>query len=78
MGRQGLYHRSWLDLWHQHMVAVLLYSVYQPNTDMGIGEETLAYLGGIQHHLGMDFMHGTSTAFDMIICTDSSLYRDFL
>ena len=34
---------------------------------MGIGEETVTYSCGIQHHLGMDFMYGTSTAFDINI-----------
>ena len=34
---------------------------------MGIGEETAAYSGGIQHHLGMDIMHGASTAFGINI-----------
>ena len=34
---------------------------------MGIGEETAANTGGIQHHLGMDFMYGASTAFDINI-----------
>jgi hypothetical protein len=33
---------------------------------MGVGEEALAYLGGIQHHLGVDFMYGVSTAFDLV------------
>ena len=34
---------------------------------MGIGEETAAYSGGIQHHLGMDFLYGSSTAFGINI-----------
>ena len=35
---------------------------------MGIREETVTYSCGIQHHLGMDFMYGTSTAFGINIC----------
>jgi len=34
---------------------------------MGFREETVTYSCGIQHHLGMDFMYGTSTAFDINI-----------
>ena len=48
-------------------MALLLYSVYKPNTYMGFREETVTYSCGIQHHLGMDFMYGTSTAFDINI-----------
>ena len=68
MGCQGCDHCSGLDFWHFCMVALLLYSVYQPNTYLGFRKETLAYLGRIQHHLGLDFMHGASTAFDINIC----------
>ena len=32
---------------------------------MGFREETTAYLGRIQHHLGMDIMHGVGTTFDI-------------
>ena len=53
------------------MVALLLYLVYIVDTDLGVGKETVAYLGRIQHHMGMDIMHGASTAFGMIICRDS-------
>ena len=35
---------------------------------MGIRKEAVAYLGGIQHHLGLDFMHGIGPAFDINIC----------
>jgi hypothetical protein len=34
---------------------------------MGFREEAAAYLGGIQHHLGVDFMHGVGPAFDINI-----------
>ena len=34
---------------------------------MGIGKETLAYACRIQHHLGLDIMHGASTAFGINI-----------
>jgi hypothetical protein len=44
------------------MVAVLLYIADIPDTDMGIREETLAHTGRIQHHMGVDFMHGLGTA----------------
>ena len=49
------------------MVAVLLYSVYQPNTYLGQRKEATTHSGRIQYHLGMDFMHGVSTAFDINI-----------
>jgi len=48
-------------------VALLLYSVYIVDTDLGIREETVTYSCGVQHHLGMDFLHGTSTAFGINI-----------
>ena len=60
------------------MVALLLYLGNVIDTDLGIREETVAHPGRIQHHVGVDFMHGTSTAFGVIICRDSSLSRDFL
>jgi hypothetical protein len=50
------------------MVAVLLYLVYKSNTDLGFGEETIAYTSRVQHHMGLDFMYGTSTAFGINIC----------
>ncbi len=50
------------------MVVVLLYSVHFVDSDLGVGKETVAYLGGIQHHLGLDFMHGACKAFDINIC----------
>jgi hypothetical protein len=50
------------------MVAVLLYSGNKSNTDLGIGEETLAHTGRVQHHMGLDILHGTSTAFGINIC----------
>jgi len=52
------------------MVVVFLHVVNQPYTDLGIEQETVAYLGGIQHYLGMDFVHGLSSASD--INTDMS------
>ena len=67
MGGQGVYHRSWLDIWHLGMVAVLLYTVYQSYTDMGIREETSTYACGIQHHLGVDKLYGSCTAFGINI-----------
>ena len=44
------------------MVALLLYPDNIPDPDLGIREETTTHSCGIQHHLGMDFMYGTSTA----------------
>ena len=49
------------------MVAVLLYTVYFIDTDLGFGAETVADTGGIQHHLGVDFLYGSSTAFGINI-----------
>ena len=49
------------------MVAVLLYAAHIVDTYMGFGEETITYSCGIQYHLGMDFMYGTSTAFGINI-----------
>jgi len=34
---------------------------------MGFREETSTYLGGIQHHMGVDKLHGLGTAFDINI-----------
>jgi len=48
-------------------VALLLFSVYIVDTDLGIREETVTYSCGVQHHLGMDFLHGASTAFGINI-----------
>ena len=64
------------------MVAVLLYTSDQPSSDLGFRKETVAYLGGIQHHMGLDLMHGIGTTLDLnynlrIICTDSSLKFHF-
>ena len=50
------------------MVAVLLYTDDIIDTDLGVGKETVAYLGGIQHHLGMDILYGLGTAFGINIC----------
>jgi len=47
------------------MVAVLFHSDHIIDTDMGFREETTTHSGGIQHHLGMDLLHGASTAFDI-------------
>ena len=49
------------------MVAVLLYTGNVIDTDMGIGAETFAHTGGIQHHMGLDFVYGSSQAFDINI-----------
>jgi hypothetical protein len=49
------------------MGAVLFHSDHIIDTDMGIREETTTHSGGIQHHLGMDLLHGASTAFDINI-----------
>lgn len=68
MGGQSHDHYSGLDLWYLCMVALLLYTVYVVDSDMGIGKETSTYTGGIQHHLGMDILYGTGTAFDINIC----------
>jgi len=62
VGCQGLYHRSWPDLWHFDLVAVLLYLGNKSNTYMGFGEEAATYLGGIQHHMDLDILHGLGTA----------------
>ena len=48
-------------------MVILLYSRYIVDTDLGFGKETVAYTGGIQHHLGMDFVYGSSTAFGINI-----------
>jgi len=66
VGCQGLYHRSWPDLWHFDLVALLLYLGNKSNTYMGFREEAATYLGGIQHHMDMDFMHGLGTAPSLI------------
>ena len=34
---------------------------------MGFGEETAAHTGRIQYHMGMDILHGASTAFGINI-----------
>ena len=49
------------------MVAVLLYPDHITDTDLGFGAETAAYLGGIQHHLGVDILYGAGTAFGINI-----------
>jgi hypothetical protein len=58
---QSCDHRAGFDFWHKHMVAVLLYTGNIPDFDLGIGAEAAAHAGGIQHHLGMDFVYGSST-----------------
>ena len=49
------------------MVAVLVYTDHITDTDLGFGAETAAYLGGIQHHLGVDILYGAGTAFGINI-----------
>jgi len=49
------------------MVAVLLYAVYFIDTDLGFGKETVAHACRVQHYLGMDFVYGSSTTFDINI-----------
>ena len=49
------------------MVAVLLYTVYVIDTDLGFGKETAAYACRVQHQLGVDFLYGSSTAFGINI-----------
>lgn len=44
------------------MVAVLSYSEYQSYIDMGFKQEAVAHIGGIQHALGLDFVHGLGAA----------------
>ena len=56
------------------MVAVLLYTDDIIDTDLGVGKETVAYLGGIQHHLGMDILYGVSTAY----CINIRMSEQFL
>ena len=70
MAHQGHNHRAWLDLWSTDMVAVFLHAVNQPYLDLGFKQEAVAYLGGIQHAVGVDILHGPSTASD--INTDMS------
>ena len=48
-------------------MALLLYTSDQPSSDLGFRKETVAYLGGIQHHMGLDLLHGASTAFGINI-----------
>ena len=67
MGCQSHDHRTGLDFWYKCMVAVLLYTDDIVDTDLGIGKEAVAHPGRIQHHLGLDFMHGASTAFGINI-----------
>ena len=49
------------------MVALLLYSAYQSNSNMGQRKEIVTNTSRIQHHLGLDFLHGASTAFGINI-----------
>lgn len=49
------------------MVALLLYTADVIDTDLGVRKETVAYTGGIQLYLDLDFMHGAGTAFDINI-----------
>jgi hypothetical protein len=49
------------------MVAVLLYAADIIDTDLGFGAETVAYTCRVQHYLGMDFVYGSSTTFDINI-----------
>jgi len=44
------------------MVVVFPNSIHQSNIDMGIEQKALAHFGRIQHYLGMDFVHGLSSA----------------
>ena len=48
-------------------MAVLLYTDDIVDTDLGIGKEAVAHPGRIQHHLGLDILHGSSTAFGINI-----------
>ena len=68
MAGQSCDHCSWIDIWGQHMVVLLPYSDHVIGLDMVFRKETTAYFGGIQHHLGLDFLHGSSTASSINIC----------
>ena len=49
------------------MVAVLVYTDHITDTDLGFGAETVAHACRVQHYLGMDFVYGSSTTFDINI-----------
>jgi hypothetical protein len=44
---QGHYHCAWLDLWRFSVVVFLSNAGHQFDLDLGIKQETVAYLGGI-------------------------------
>jgi hypothetical protein len=62
LAHQGHNHRARLDLWHTDLVVVFLDLDNQPYTDLGIEQKALAHFGRIQHSVGMDFVHGLSSA----------------
>ena len=49
------------------MVALLLQPHHQHHVGMGVGEETVAYTGGIQHYVDMVESDGAGTDTDTII-----------
>ena len=62
MDSQGFDHCARSNIWYTALVALLHCLDDQHDTDLGIEQETVTYLGRIQHHVDMAFMHGAGTA----------------
>ena len=62
MADQGHNHHTRPHIQGGDMVAVHIQPRDQHHAGVGLGEETVAHAGGLQHHVDMAQPHGTGTA----------------
>ena len=68
MDHQSRDHSSGIDLWPTDMATVFPSAAHIRYPDMGIEQETVAYLGGVQYSLDLAELYGSSAAFDINTC----------
>ena len=68
MDHQSCDHSPWPDLWPTYMATVFPRSVHICYLDLGIKQETVAYLGRVQYSLDLAELYGFSAAFDINTC----------
>lgn len=64
---QGCCHSAWIDLWHRHLVDLLDHSHNIGYVDLGLGTQSLAYVGRIQYSMDLAQPDGSSATLDLTV-----------
>ena len=62
---QGRCHRSGSDIRYGHMVGLLGHPDHVCDADLGLGTQSIAHIGGIQHPVDMAEPYGLSAALGL-------------